>query len=125
MTEKEQLIARVAELSAALGRDADPTGTVAELKARIEELEAELDDNSNSLNGGGSDGQLNPQSLNTAGAETGSGRRQARIIPKVTLHLRDTDNSILLAVKDEPCIIDADQARQVVEVEQLARYADE
>ena len=125
MTEKEQLIARVTELSAKLDRDADITGTVAELKARVEELEAELDDNSNSLNGGGSDGQLNPQSLNTAGAETGSGRRLARIIPKVTLHLRDTDNSILLAVKDEPCIIDADQARQVVEVEQLARYADE
>ena len=125
MTANEQLIARVVELSKKLGRDADTTGTVAELKARIEELEAELDDNSNSLNGGGSDGQLNPQSLNTAGAETGSGRRLARIIPKVTLHLRDTDNSILLAVKDEPCIIDADQACQVVEVEQLARYADE
>lgn len=125
MTEKEQLIARVTELSAKLGRDADITGTVAELKARVEELEAELADNSNSLNGGGSDGQLSPMSLNTAGDETGSGRRLARIIPKVTLHLRDTDNSILLAVKDEPCIIDADQARQVVEVEQLARYADE
>ncbi|WP_281441264.1 hypothetical protein [Aeromonas veronii] len=64
-------------------------------------------------------------SRNTAGDETASGRLLARIIPKVTLHLRDTDNSILLAVKDEPCIIDADQARQVVEVEQLARYADE
>ena len=125
MTEKEQLIARVTELSAKLDRDADITGTVAELKARVEELEAELDDNSNSLNGGGSDSQLNPQSLNTAGAETGSGRRLARIIPKVTLHLRDTDNSLLLAVKDEPCPIDAEQARQVVEVEQLARYADE
>lgn len=125
MTEKEQLIARVTELSAKLGRDADITGTVAELKARVEELEAELDDNSNSLNGGGSDGQFAPLPLNTAGAETGSGRRLARIIPKVTLHLRDTDNSILLAVKDEPCIIDADQARQVVEVEQLAIYADE
>nr|WP_172686022.1 DNA-packaging protein FI [Aeromonas hydrophila]AKS10289.1 DNA packaging protein [Aeromonas hydrophila] len=125
MTEKEQLIARVTELSAKLGRDADITGTVAELKARVEELEAELDDNSNSLNGGGSDGQLTHLSLNTTGAETGSGRRLARIIPKVTPHLRDTDNSILLAVKDEPCIIDADQARQVVEVEQLARYADE
>lgn len=125
MTEKEQLIARVTELSAKLDRDADITGTVAELKARVEELEAELDDNSNSLNGGGSDSQLNPQSLNTAGAETGSGRRLARIIPKVTLHLRDTDNSILLAVKDEPCPIDAEQARKVVEVEQLARYADE
>ncbi len=60
MTEKEQLIARVTELSAKLGRDADITGTVAELKARVEELEAELADNSNSLNGGGSDGQLSP-----------------------------------------------------------------
>lgn len=125
MTEKEQLIARVTELSAKLDRDADITGTVAELKARVEELEAELDENSNSLNGGGSDGQLAPTSLNTDGDETASGRRLTRIIPKVTLHLRDTDNSILLAVKDEPCPIDAEQARQVVEVEQLARYADE
>lgn len=125
MTEKEQLIARVTELSAKLGRDADITGTVAELKARVEELEAELDDNSNSLNGGGSDGQLAPLSLNTAGGDTASGYRLVRIIPQVTLHLRDTDNSILLAVKDEPCPIDAEQARQVVEVEQLARYADE
>lgn len=124
MTEKEQLIARVTELSAKLGRDADITGTVAELKARVEELQAELDDNSNSLNGG-NDGDLTKRSLNDAGDETASGHRLARIIPKVTLHLRDTDNSILLAVKDEPCIIDADQARQVVEVEQLAIYADE
>ena len=124
MTEKEQLIARVTELSAKLGRDADITGTVAELKARVEELEAELADNSNSLNGGGSDGQLNSLSLNADGDETASGRL-TRIIPKVTLHLRDTDNSLLLAVKDEPCIIDVEQARQVVEVEQLARYADE
>lgn len=125
MTEKEQLIARVAELSTKLGRDADVTGTVSELKTRVEELKAELADNSNSLNGGGSDGQLNPMSLNTAGDEAASDRRLTRIIPKVTLHLRDTDNSLLLAVKDEPCIIDAEQARQVVEVEQLARYADE
>lgn len=125
MTEKEQLIARVTELSAKLGRDADITGTVPELKARVEELEAELADNSNSLNGGSSDGQLTPHSLSTAGGDTASGHRLARIIPKVTLHLRDTDNSLLLAVKDEPCIIDADQARQVVEVEQLAIYADE
>lgn len=125
MTEKEQLIARVTELSFKLGRDADITGTVAELKARVEELEAELDENSNSLNGGGNDGLLNQQSINTAGNETESGYRMARIIPKVTLHLRDTDNSLLLAVKDEPCIIDVEQARQVVEVEQLARYADE
>lgn len=124
MTEKEQLIARVTELSAKLGRDADITGTVAELKARIEELEAELADNSNSLNGG-NDGELNALSLKSDGGDTASGRRLARIIPKVTLHLRDTDNSLLLAVKDEPCIIDAEQARQVVEVEQLARYADE
>ncbi len=125
MTEKEQLIARVTELSAKLGRDADITGTVAELKARVEELEAELNENSHSLNGGGNDGQLHQQSMSTAGNETASGRRLTRIIPKVTLHLRDTDNSLLLAVKDEPCIIDAEQARQVVEVEQLARYADE
>lgn len=125
MTEKEQLIARVTELSAKLGRDADITGTVAELKARVEELQAELDDNSNSLNGGGSDGQLNSLSLNTDGDETASGLRLTSIIPKVTLHLRDTDNSLLLAVKDEPCPIDADQARQVVEIEQLAIYADE
>lgn len=125
MTEKEQLIARVTELSTKLGRDADITGTVAELKARVEELEAELADNSNSLNGGGSDGQLNSLSLNTDGDETASDRPLTRIIPKVTLHLRDTDNSLLLAVKDEPCIIDAEQASQVVEVEQLARYADE
>ncbi|HAU4976811.1 TPA: hypothetical protein F3L06_19730 [Aeromonas hydrophila] len=124
MTEKEQLIARVTELSAKLGRDADITGTVAELKARVEELEAELDDNSNSLNGG-NDGELNQLSLKTDGGDAASGHRLVRIIPKVTLHLRDTDNSILLAVKDEPCPIDADQARQVVEVEQLARYADE
>lgn len=124
MTEKEQLIARVTELSAKLDRDADITGTVAELKARVEELEAELDDNSNSLNGG-NDGELNQPLLKTDGGDTASGYRLVRIIPKVTLHLRDTDNSILLAVKDEPCPIDADQARQVVEVEQLARYADE
>lgn len=124
MTEKEQLIARVTELSAKLGRDADITGTVAELKARVEELQAELDDNSNSLNGG-NDGDLTQRSLNDAGGDTASGYRLVRIIPKVTLHLRDTDNSLLLAVKDEPCPIDAEQARQVVEVEQLARYADE
>lgn len=125
MTEKEQLIANVTELSAKLGRDADITGTVAELKARVEELEAELADNSNSLNGGGNDGQLHHRSMSTAGDETASGHRLTRIIPKVTLHLRDTDNSILLAVKDKPCPIDVEQARQVVEVEQLARYADE
>ncbi len=125
MTEKEQLIANVTELSAKLGRDADITGTVAELKARVEELEAELADNSNSLNGGGNDGQLHYRSMSTAGDETASGHRLTRIIPKVTLHLRDTDNSILLAVKDQPCPIDVEQARQVVEVEQLARYADE
>lgn len=124
MTEKEQLIARVTELSAKLGRDADITGTVAELKARVEELEAELADNSNSLNGGGSDGQLNSLSLNADGDETASGRRLTSIIPKVTLHLR-RGQDLLLAVKDEPCPIDAEQARQVVEVEQLARYADE
>ncbi|MGL6237831.1 DNA-packaging protein FI [Aeromonas dhakensis] len=125
MTEKEQLIARVTELSAKLGRDADITGTVAELKARVEELEAELAENSSSLNGGGNDGPLHQQSMSNTGNETASGRRLTRIIPKVTLHLRDTDNSLLLAVKDEPCIIDAEQARQVVDVEQLARYADE
>ena len=124
MTEKEQLIARVTELSAKLGRDADITGTVAELKARVEELQAELDDNSNLLNSG-NDGDLTKRSLNDAGGDTASGYRLVRIIPKVTLHLRDTDNSLLLAVKDEPCPIDAEQARQVVEVEQLARYADE
>ncbi|WP_429103993.1 DNA-packaging protein FI [Aeromonas hydrophila] len=125
MTEKEQLIARVTELSAKLGRDADITGTVAELKARVEELEAELADNSNSLNGGGNDGELNQLSLKADGGDAASGYRLVRIIPKVTLHLRDTDNSLLLAVKDEPCPIDAEQARQVVEVAQLARYADE
>ncbi|HGE8241995.1 DNA-packaging protein FI [Aeromonas veronii] len=124
MTEKEQLIARVTELSAKLGRDADITGTVAELKARVEELEAELADNSNSLNGGSSDGQLTPHSLSTAGGDTASDHRLISIIPKVTLHLR-RGQDLLLAVKDEPCPIDADQARQVVEVEQLARYADE
>lgn len=124
MTEKEQLIARVTELSAKLGRDADITGTVAELKARVEELEAELADNSNSLNGGGSDGQLHQQLMSTAGNETASGHRLISIIPKVTLHLR-LGNEPLLAVKDQPCSIDIEQARQVVEVEQLARYADE
>lgn len=45
------------------------------------------------------------------------------IIPKVTLHLR-LGNEPPLAVKDKPCFID-DQAQQVVEVEQLARYVDE
>lgn len=125
MTEKEQLIARVTELSAKLGREADILGTVVELKARVEELETELDDTSNSLNGDGGDGQLHQLSLKDDGGDAASGHRLVRIIPKVTLHLRDTDNSILLAVKDEPSIIDADQARQVVEVEQLARYADE
>ncbi len=50
-------------LSAELGRDADITGTVAELKARVEELEAELADSNNSLNGGGNDGELNSLSL--------------------------------------------------------------
>lgn len=125
MTEKEQLIARVTELSAKLCREADTLGTVVELKARVEELETELADNSHSLNGGGSDGELNQRLLKTDGGDAASGHRLVRIIPKVTLHLRDTDNSILLAVKDEPCPIDADQARQVVEVEQLARYADE
>ncbi|WP_323065991.1 DNA-packaging protein FI [Aeromonas jandaei] len=124
MTEKEQLIARVTELSAKLGRDADITGTVAELKARVEELEAELADNSNSLNGGGNDGELNSLSLNTDGGDTASGHRLISIIPKVTLHLR-RGQDLLLAVKDEPCPIDAEQARQVVEVEQLAIYADE
>ncbi|HHQ4915614.1 TPA: DNA-packaging protein FI [Aeromonas hydrophila] len=124
MTEKEQLIARVTELSAKLGRDADITGTVAELKARVEELEAELDENSNSLNGGGNDGQLNLQSMSTTGNETASGHRLISIIPKVTLHLR-LGNDPILAVKDQPCPIDVEQARQVVEVEQLARYADE
>lgn len=123
MTEKEQLIARVTELSAKLGRDADITGTVAELKARVEELETELADNSNSLNGG-NDGELNALSLNTDGGDTASGHRLISIIPKVTLHLR-RGQDLLLAVKDEPCPIDADQARQVVEIEQLARYADE
>lgn len=124
MTVKEQLIARVTELSAKLGRDADITGTVAELKARVEELEAELADNSNSLNGGGNDGELNSLSLNTDGGDTASGHRLISIIPKVTLHLR-RGQDLLLAVKDEPCPIDAEQARQVVEVEQLAIYADE
>ena len=124
MTEKEQLIANVTELSVKLGRDADITGTVAELKARVEELEAELADNSNSLNGGGNDGLDNALSINTAGNETSSGHRMTRIIPKVTLHLR-LGKDLLLAVKDEPCAIDVEQARQVVEVEQLARYADE
>ncbi len=123
MTEKEQLIARVTELSYKLGRDADITGTVAELKARVEELEAELADNSNSLNGG-NDGELNQLSLKTAGGDTASDPRLISIIPKVTLHLR-RGQDLLLAVKDEPCPIDVDQARQVVEVDQLARYADE
>lgn len=124
MTEKEQLIARVTELSAKLDREADISGTVVELKARIEELEAELDENSNSLNGGGNDGQLHQLSINTAGKETASGHSLISIIPKVTLHLR-LGKDLLLAVKDEPCAIDVEQARQVVEVEQLARYADE
>lgn len=119
MTEKEQLIARVTELSAKLGRDADPTGTVAELKARIEELEAELDDDTGLVNGRGNDGQTQPATRSESSGNL------VQIIPKVTLHLRDTDNSLLLAVKDEPCTLDAEQARQVVEVEQLARYADE
>lgn len=124
MTEKEQLIARVTELSAKLGRDADITGTVAELKARVEELEAELDENSSSLNGGGNDGLLHQQSMSNTGNETASDHRMISIIPKVTLHLR-LGNDPLLAVKDQPCSIDVAQARQVVEVEQLARYADE
>lgn len=121
MTEKEQLIARVVELSKKLGRDADTTGTVAELKARIEELEAELDDDTGLVNGGG-DGGLSQQ--NNAVTSSATSGHLVRIIPKVTLHLR-LGNEPLLAVKDQPCLIDMEQARQVVEVEQLARYADE
>lgn len=124
MTEKEQLIARVAELSAALGRDADPTGTVAELKARIEELEAELDDDTGLVSGSGNDGQTQPSSLNQSAGRSEPSGNLVQIIPKVTLHLL-LGNEPLLAVKDKPCFIDAEQARQVVEVEQLARYADE
>ena len=124
MTEKEQLIARVADLSTKLGRDADPTGTVAELKARIEELEAELDDDTGLVNGSGNDGQTQPSSLNQSAARSESSGNRVQIIPKVTLHLR-LGLDPLLAVKDQPCFIDAEQARQVVEVEQLARYSDE
>lgn len=121
MTEKEQLIARVAELSAKLGRETDPSGTVLELKARIEELEAELEDNASTLNEGHSN---LAQPFNDLATKAGSVQRMVCIIPKVTLHLR-LGNEPLLAVKDKPCFIDVDQAQQVVEVEQLARYADE
>lgn len=124
MTEKEQLIARVTELSAKLDRDADPTGTVAELKARIEELEAELDDDTGLVSGSGNDGHTQPLSLTPAATRYESAGNLVQIIPKVTLHLR-LGNEPLLAVKDQPCFIDVEQARQVVEVEQLARYADE
>ncbi|ALN97528.1 DNA-packaging protein FI [Aeromonas sp. ARM81] len=124
MTEKEQLIARVAELSAKLGRDADTTGTVAELKARIEELEVELDEDTGLVNGSGNDGHTQPLSLTPAATRSESAGNLVQIIPKVTLHLR-LGNEPLLVVKDQPCFIDAEQARQVVEVEQLARYADE
>ncbi len=58
----------------------------------------------------------------TDGGDTASGHRLISIIPKVTLHLR-RGQDLLRAVKDEPCPIDAEQARQVVEVEQLAIYA--
>jgi len=117
MTEKETLIARVVELSKLLGRDADTTGTIPELTSRITELEAELDD--------GRPGTVEPiiatavQTLPAAQAAD-----MVFIIPKVTLHLR-LGNHPLLAIKDQPCRIDAPQARQVVEVEQLARYADD
>ncbi|MGE9755579.1 DNA-packaging protein FI [Bacillus inaquosorum] len=121
MTEKEQLVARVAELSAKLGRETDPSGTVLELKARIEELEAELEDNAGPLNEGHSN---LAQPFNELATKAGSAQRMVCIIPKVTLHLR-LGKEPLLAVKDKPCFIDVDQAQQVVEVEQLARYADE
>lgn len=125
MTEKEQLIAQVVELSAKLGRDADTTGTVAELKARIEELEAELDDGAGSGSHGGDDGPLTSAPHNVAGSTgTEANQRMVCIIPKVTLHLRG-GREPLIAIKDKPCHIDAEQARQVVEVEQLARYVDE
>ena len=124
MTEKEQLIARVAELSAKLGRETDPSGTVLELKARIEELEAELDDDTGLVSGSGNDGHTQPLSLTPAATRYESAGNLVQIIPKVTLHLR-LGNEPLLAVKDQPCFIDVEQARQVVEVEQLARYADE
>ena len=124
MTEKEQLIARVTELSAKLGRETDPSGTVLELKARIEELEAELDDDTGLVSGSGNDGHTQPLSLTPAATRYESAGNLVQIIPKVTLHLR-LGNEPLLAVKDQPCFIDVEQARQVVEVEQLARYADE
>ncbi len=124
MTEKEQLIALVVELSKKLGRDADTTGTVAELKARIEELEAELGEGPHLPNGAGNDGQSQPLSLSGTATATDPLSHRVSIVPKVTLHLR-LGNEPLLAVKDQPCSIDIEQARQVVEVEQLARYADE
>jgi len=118
MTEKEKLIARVVELSSLLGREADTTGTVPELTSRISELEAELDDDgpTTGLLGDG-EGAL---PLTVARADVGL----VTIVPKVTLHLRQGHDP-LLAIKDLPCRIDVEQARQVVEVEQLARYADD
>lgn len=117
MTEKEKLIARVVELSRLLGREPDTTGTAPELISRISELEAELDDEgpTTGLLGDGESAQ--PL---TVARDDG----MVTIVPKVTLHLRQGHDP-LLAIKDQPCRIDAAQARQVVEVEQLARYADD
>lgn len=124
MTEKEQLIARVAELSAKLGRDADTTGTVAELKARIDELEAELEEGNTILPGAGDNSSVAVGQQQSGTPLPVAEQHLVGIIPKVTLHLR-LGTELILAVKGELCFVDAAQARQVVEVEQHATYADE
>lgn len=56
MTEKEKLIARLNELGSQLNREVSTSGTIQELTMRIAELEEELDEDTNSVDGE-SDGQ--------------------------------------------------------------------
>lgn len=123
MTEKESLIEEVKKLSKQLNRDADTTGSIADFKARIIELTTELDDIT--ATSGDSDNTDMPLSDPTSTIKSvQSDERKVGIMPKITLHLQHAGEP-LIAIKGKVCFVNAAQARQVVEVEQLADYADE
>lgn len=77
MARKEDIIERLAELSEALGRDIDTTGSVAELELRLREAEEEFsaqeegsvgDDSGDTSAAGGGDTAGEPEAGNTADA---------------------------------------------------------
>lgn len=123
MTEKESLIEEVKKLSKQLNRDADTTGSIPDLKARIVELKTELDD-INSTGGDSDNTEISLPNPTPKGQSVQSDERRVGIVPKITLHLQYAGEP-LIAIKGKVCFVDAAQAQQVVEVEQLADYADE